>query len=183
MLRGNNPSSGLTLMELLISIIIVGVIMMGVVSSDYAIRKHSDSATNSASASINLQGYVAHILNNASLAIGNAADKGILIGAEIADVNSFCIRIASTPTWRCYTGLGAGSLYTCTKAAAGTCTAVDTGYTSLGTVSSVVPTFTLNSAVGTSQVVFGVTVTVADTSTSTGTRSLSGSLSPSAYSY
>lgn len=130
---------GITLIELIVSLSLLSIIVLGILSintmlnynnQDYGQRYFVRSAT---------QTTLNHILNNASLAIGNTAtdpygnvEQGILIGQSgVGDPNSFCIHQdvpsgssldnasvnnpASTPPnytnsrWLCYTYYGSGA--------------------------------------------------------------------------
>ena len=178
-MRPGKFNQGITLVELLIATVIVGIIMLGVVSSDYAIRKQANYAAISAIASINAQSIINHILYNASLAIGSSTDKGILIGAEIGpgvQASSFCSRkvIGPPESWVCYTVL-APSLYTCVKPSKGECSVSDTN---LGGIASMSPIFTLNNAQGSQMIRFLITVTVLDASSATGFRSIYAGITP-----
>lgn len=183
---------GITLVELLIAATVVGVIMMGVVSADYALRKQTQGSFTSAQSGLNAQVIVTHIINNAFLATGSNADQGIRIPATAAaaDKSSFCIRTddpaAPATPWVCYSILGATEhVYTCAKAAPTRCAAADTD---LGQVSGptdvtqagagVYTQFILDGAVGSQQLLFTVKVTVPDTSAPGGTRSVTASVSP-----
>jgi|GEM_PF-4341903 len=174
------PQRGVTFTELIIATAVVGIIMIGVVSSDYAIRKQSDSAFNSNLSGLNAQGMLTHVLNSAQLATGMNIDKGILIGAAgVGDAGSFCVRTVFSPAnWVCYTS-SAGRLYTCTKAAIVAGVQCSAATTNLGAINgTVTPTFTLSNTAGSQQLIFTVTLTVNDSSVAGGTRSVTGSITP-----
>ncbi len=138
----------ITLTELLISTIIIGIIMIGVVSSDYAVRKNSQNQNAGTLLTLNTRVLVNAIINNASLMSGYKNDQGY----SSTTANSFCIRqdynySVSPPVpnnspvdysddyWACYT-FSSNSLYTCIKPpgaiSASSCSAGDQGYKSLG---------------------------------------------------
>ena len=173
----------LTLTELLIATAVVGIIMMGVMSADYAIRKQSVTASSSASANLYAQSIVTNIINNAYKATGSITDKGILIdtslgGPDTVAAGSFCARTDTVPDWVCYTVIPAlnGNLYTCPKSPTpGACALSDKN---LGKIISVTPQFTLVGAVGSQQLTFTVTLTVEDQSLPSHQRSLTTSISP-----
>jgi type II secretory pathway pseudopilin PulG len=186
-------TKAITLTELIIAMSIVGVIMLGVVSSDYAVHKQSSKATSSAQASLSAQGILQKIITNAINAqgSGSVSDKGICgnsvpgvctdLPQSSPGVNDFCIRTVRSPeSWACYTPV-ASSLYYCQRSTFGSCVNTDTGYINLGTISSVSAIFTTNNASGTAQIVFSVAVTVPD---SLGTaKTMSASITPPTYSY
>ena len=170
----------ITLTELLISTTVVGIIMLGVISSDYAIRKQSDNASAGALAALNGQGMLKHIIDNAGKAVGDKSLPGINYPNDKA---WFCIRqdINKTPidfaddAWICYTVV-TGNLYNCAKQppAASPSACADTD-TLLGQVQGIDPSFSLNNNI------FSVTVTIADPTAPGGQRSWSASVSPSGH--
>ena len=138
----------LTLTELLIATTIVGIIMMGVVSSDYAVRKSFQSQSADALLSLHTRVIVNDIIKNAALASGYKNDLGI----RTLDANNFCIRQdpKNLPTpmdysddpWVCYTTVPNSALYTCAKpAGAVPPAACATSDQKLGAVVSVAPSF------------------------------------------
>ena len=178
----------ITLTELLVTAVIVVVVMMGAVSIDSNVRKSRDQSSKTSLLYLNTRAMVTHILLNASQAVGygstSAATKGILLPADMANNNSFCIDQDVSPTttnpnntvtkngddrWFCYT-FQAPNLFACTKTydgtkiyrGAGACTAADTNYNQVGTAVSVTPTFTLNRVKGSQQVIFEVTIVSRD---------------------
>ena len=178
-MRSFTNEKALTLTELIMASAVVGIVMMGVVSSDYAIRKHSDAAFNGAILSVNTQGILNHITNNAYQANGSTGNPGIVIGTggNGVSVNTFAIRINSVgPVWICYTLTG-GHLYTCSRTAAGSCSSGDTN---LGIVQSIAPNFTTNNVAGSVQMVFTVTVTSVDSAGNS--KTVSANVSPPGYS-
>lgn len=194
-----------TLTELVISTAVVGIIMLGVVSSDYAIRQKSDAAFSSASSTLGVQAMINHIIRNAAQAIGDGtgAGKGILDGAinqqpdaQVGDPNTFCIRQdlnvdgsdhnPLTPgnytddRWVCYT-VQSNSLFTCNRAAVGKCILADNGYNNLGQASAVGRLFDVQDDNGPTPqtMLFTVTVTVPDPSGNP--KSLTSSVSPAGH--
>ncbi len=125
----------ITLTELLISTIIIGIIMMGVVSSDSAVRKNAQNQNASTLLTLHTRALVNVIINNASLMSGYKNDQGYS-----PTVNGFCVRQDinintkapnNTPTdysddqWACYTAI-AFNLRGCFKAAPDSCLSSDT---------------------------------------------------------
>lgn len=162
---------GLTLAELVISTAVVGIIMVGVMSSDYAIRKHSDYAMQSSAATIKGQSIIAHVMNKAFMATGDQADPGFIV----IDADSFCIR--SGASFTCYTRTG-GSLFTCNLGGVDECELGDPGYENLGEVSSIAPQVSFDNSVGSQSMIFTFTVGVPDSSSPGGIKTSSSSVSP-----
>ncbi|OGX07836.1 MAG: hypothetical protein A2Z88_08715 [Omnitrophica WOR_2 bacterium GWA2_47_8] len=116
--------SGLTLIELIIASILMGLVMMGVISLDYAMRRTYRVSAMSADVSTRISGAMVHIFNRASLAVGMSTDLG-LWPFEDASVRGLVLRQDrnNTPgdftddTWIRYihnkSGGGAGDIYYC----------------------------------------------------------------------
>jgi prepilin-type N-terminal cleavage/methylation domain-containing protein len=110
---------GLTLVELLITTAIVGMIMLGMVSIDYALRSNEQQQTRSALVSLRTSAAMFDIVNTASQAIGDASPAAVtprcIRYANLTTDNSnyICINrdLNATPTpgdysddtWTCYT--------------------------------------------------------------------------------
>ena len=195
--------NALTLTELLMTTAIVGIIMLGVVSVDYALRKQNRSSYGSLLSLLGAQSIAQRVITEATKAVGTSADPGIVVGSQtggpgpvrITDVNTFCIRrdMKNTPTsWVCYwrsttladTVTGMVNFYTCTKSLpAGSvigqgCSSADTN---LGPVVKVVASFdkfVSTTTPGLQKLLFTVTVTVTDRSSKESIRSVTASVSP-----
>ena len=181
---------GLTLTELMITTVVIGIIMAGVLSSDIAVRRQSNAAFNNTLSSLNVQAMVERIIASATLAVGDSGNPGIVFNAN---PQNLCFRqdlnldgSAHNPItpanyaddrFACYT-VSAGSLLTCNLNAAGACVNGAGGVTTLGQVNNINSTFAPNNAQG-GQMVFTVTITVTD---GNGTRALSASVTPVQYS-
>lgn len=108
---------GVTLTEMIIATAVVGVVAVGVVSTEQALRRHNETASSSAQASAGAQSIVSHIAKNSFKAVGSnpvidtsASQKSIrLAGGNFVN----------------YTLIG-NDLYTCTGVAAAACTNADT---------------------------------------------------------
>lgn len=196
--------NALTIMELIVSTMVVGIIMMGVASSDYAIRKQTDLSYNGAQASLKVQGILNHIMNSAFYAIGTAGvDEGIVVGPSGAVANnSFCIRTSKAPdNWVCYTNVAA-HLYTCTAAAPANCASTDQDLGEVyknsyslnnvndaialpfGKNGSVRVLFEKSNTPPNQRILFTATVSVPDSSNSTtGKSTSSNSVSPTQYTF
>ncbi len=169
-------------MELIITTTVVAIVMLGVMSADYAIRSSADSSAKSTKAVLEGEALNAHIIQNAIKMTGTRSDPGFVFGLP---GNSFCLRTDMAPSWVCYTTTAA-VLYTCIKAdnvPSTACSAADTGYASLGQVfndTAVVPSFDPDDP---DQAYFSIQVDVSDRSKAAGYRRVTASISPPAYSY
>jgi hypothetical protein len=165
MMRTYSNLRAVTLVEMILATAIVGVVAMGIVSSEQALRKHGASTMESTSANVSSKEILNHVLNTASQAVGNTGDPGI-----IAASGSLSVRVNDQPpTWVSYTLVG-NSLYTC--AGTGPCTSGNTLLGQSGKTTAFNPNFTVNNSV------FSVSVSVNDADGKTLT--VSGQVSPSA---
>ena len=193
---GKFPKVGLTLTELLVAVMSISVVIMGIMSTDYAVRKNAQDASATASLNLKTHAVLNHIINNALPAVGDKDSKGIRYPG---DESWFCLRQDASATagvytddnWVCYTVVGS-ALYTCTNppasnpalnplpvpATAGPCRASDTLVEgSRGIMLSVNPDYSATSNI------FGVTVATrtnpaSSKSTSNPEVSASSSISP-----
>ena len=131
MILKNNNAQGITLTELIIAMVIVGIIMMGIVSADFAIQKFYKDSSTGAVAGFNTIAMINNISTAAFSAEGsftNPTDKGILIDTTITNgtddlgANTFCIKTNRTGVpWECYSAILDASvtpvlnLYSCTR--------------------------------------------------------------------
>ena len=157
----NNTKKGMTLTELMVSTMLVGIVMLGAISANYAILKSRREATDSASLAMQTSAIILNITRNASNAVGDANNPGMVMVTIGSD---FCFRqdIPVTPgdyaddTWKCYTRISE-KIYMCERTSAegsGLCIATDHV---LGTVFSFNPTITTNEA--TSEMLFSIEIT------------------------
>ena len=149
---------GITLTELLIATIVVGIIMLGVASSDFAVRKNTKNQSAGALLTLNTRSIIEHISKNASMATGMKNDQGFynVTGAAVAAGN-FCIRQDidisgnflntsgdyNDDNWKCYT-VAANNITTCIKSTANkanACINTDNKYASLGALTTATPSF------------------------------------------
>ena len=124
---------GLTLTELLIATGMIGVVMLGMVSVDYATRKSQITSSRSTHLAMRLGAMMIHITRNCSLAIGDNANSGIrILDTGPVDSRYLCVRqdLAGSPdnygddTWMCYTKRSNGNIYWCTPGTWIACPAV-----------------------------------------------------------
>ena len=113
MRRLNNPL-GLSLVELLITTSIVGMIMAGIVSIDYALRTNERQQTRTSLVALRTSAAMFDITTEASQAIGDVSTQCIRVAPGITtdNTNYICIYQSPTPTgtgddnWVCYTRRG-----------------------------------------------------------------------------
>jgi Tfp pilus assembly protein PilV len=120
-------TKGLSLVELLIATSIVGMIMLGMVSIDYALRANERQQTRTALIALKTSTELADITNTASQATGDIATRCIQRASNMSANNNnyICIYRDATPTptpadtsddtWTCYTRRGT-NLHKCTFA-------------------------------------------------------------------
>lgn len=174
-----SDKNAITLSELLIATVIVGIIMLGVVSADFAIQKFYKDSSTGAVTGFNTIAMINNINNAAFNAVGSitpVADKGILIdtsitgGLDSVAANTFCFRTTQNPPWQCYSGLLDASnvlnLYSCSKNSASSCATTDT---KLAPITSVQASFTVVTTAGSQRCLFTVTLQVPDTNNTTKT--------------
>lgn len=126
---------GLTLAELLITTIIIGVVMVGMVSVDFAIRSNDQQQSRTSIATLRTSATLQEIVSTISQGFGDAASRCVQIGSITADsTNYICIyRDFGTPAdysddvWHCFTRHGT-NLHKCTRTLAdgkGSCVNTD----------------------------------------------------------
>lgn len=99
----------MTLTELLVASILIGIILVGAVSIDYAIRRSRNTISASILIATQISAAMKQITRDAVLAVGDITDPGIVFDATGDDTN-ICFRLdtPSTPgdynddTWTCY---------------------------------------------------------------------------------
>lgn len=125
----------LTLSELLVSAALIGIVMMGVMGFNYAMKAIEDTSSKASRSAIRAAAALAMLKKDTERAIGDVTDKGIRYGTNGSGVNSICFRYecaSSTPAdysddcWFCYwrtgttltkcqaTGVGVVPIYTAT---------------------------------------------------------------------
>jgi prepilin-type N-terminal cleavage/methylation domain-containing protein len=167
---------GLTLTELIVATSLVGIILLAIVSTDYALRNQYKAMSTSGISGLSASAVLNHIMGNAVQAVGSvtpdASQTGVLIGPTGAlGANTFCIRRpvaagTSDPLiWTCYSTVtvsGKNYMYNCTPTPAGDCSTASVGYQNLGEITGVTAGFTQNPGAGSQQMVFTSQVTVPD---------------------
>lgn|SRR3989338_2533831 len=69
--------TGVTLTELIVSVMIVGVMMLGIVAIEFAMRRSHRTTSDDAELSMRMAAAMTHISNNVVYATGNRGDLGI----------------------------------------------------------------------------------------------------------
>jgi prepilin-type N-terminal cleavage/methylation domain-containing protein len=127
--------NGLTLAELLVTTMIIGVIMIGMVSVDYAIRTNDQEQSRSSIATLRTSATLQDIVATATQASGDAATRCVQMANLTTDATNYiCIyRDFGTPSvftddsWTCYTR-HVNNLHKCTRtivSGKGTCATTD----------------------------------------------------------
>lgn len=121
-MRMHLNQNGLTLAELFVSTVIIGIIMMGVVSVDFALRSTEQQQSRSSIVSIRTSAVLEDIVKTASQAYGDAASQCIQLGNITTNsTNYICVyRDYGSPSdysddnWQCYTRIGT-DIHKCTR--------------------------------------------------------------------
>lgn len=89
-----SSKKAITLTELIVATIIIGIIMLGVSSVDYVIRKSKVTTSKSAQIATQAASMMNHITRSVSLAIGDKNNPGIEIwrGIGTDNITNLCIR-------------------------------------------------------------------------------------------
>jgi len=97
-MKKNFSKTAFTLLELIVSLSLIGIILLGIISINTVLNYNNQDYGQRYLVKSETQTTLNHILNNASLAVGNTVvdpygniEQGILIGAAVGDANSFCI--------------------------------------------------------------------------------------------
>jgi len=112
-MKKNTFKTAFTLVELIIATVLVVIVFLGIFSISSVLSNNNQDYGQKYLVKSETQTTLNHILNDASQAIGTATtdvsnnliDQGILLGADLGDPNSFCIRQNTTgvDVWLCYT--------------------------------------------------------------------------------
>lgn len=93
-----NNLKGVTLTELLVSTILIGIVMVGVVGFNLLIKNFQDSSNKGTSIAIKAASALSFLRKDAGLAVGNALDSGVLtfFDTPSAPRSTICFRHDST---------------------------------------------------------------------------------------
>jgi len=102
--------SGITLTELLVASILIGIVMLGVASFSSSIRQLHNSTNKSAILAMRMNTAMTHLVKDAMLAVGDAGNPGVYSWTDDDDQNSLCFRHDTSQTpedytddvWTCY---------------------------------------------------------------------------------
>lgn len=70
---------GITLTELLVAGILIGIVMLGVISVSFAIKKMQETTNKAALLAMRATGVVTHMTKNVAMAVGYQDDPGIVV--------------------------------------------------------------------------------------------------------
>jgi len=95
-MQTNRNQNGLTLVELLIATVMMGIVMLGVVAIDYTIRRTQKVSSESSEVEARATAAMVHILRNGLLATGYKGNEGIrpvnIDTSALGENDSICIR-------------------------------------------------------------------------------------------
>jgi len=96
----NLKNTSLTLTELLIATIILGIVMLGIAAVDFSFRQSQKGTSQNALVAMRTSAIMLHITKNAELATGNRSTPGATSGINIPSADTLWIRLenpAQTP--------------------------------------------------------------------------------------
>ena len=101
---------GITLTELLVACVMIGILMIGTASFSLAIQRLQSSTNRSTILAMKMKAAMAEIDQDAVLAVGHATNPGVYAWTNSQDTNSICFRqdLPNTPwdytddSWICY---------------------------------------------------------------------------------
>ena len=101
--------SAITLIELLIASVLVGIVTLGLIAAEEAVRVSRQSSHRDSQVSAQLQAAMLKLTNDASLTVGDAVDTGIFVDTldlgRGKDLLSPCKRRSNTYSddiWHCW---------------------------------------------------------------------------------
>ena len=120
----HQQNQAMTLTELLVSTALISIVMVGVVSVDYAIRNSQQKISKSALTAMRTSATMLDIMKNAALATGDITNPGVLqvaqgvcIRQDVSDPNVY-----TDDTWVCYTSNpSANDVRKCNRTSSGPC--------------------------------------------------------------
>lgn len=122
-----SSQSGITLAELLITSVMVGMVMVGVLSVEYALRNMQKSSINNSQISMDASSVMLSITRDAMLMVGDASNPGYR--HDLSETTWICFRQDDdgTPSnygddaWACYSRDGNNMLSRCVQASPQAC--------------------------------------------------------------
>lgn len=123
----SKKKNGMTLTELLMASVLVGIVMLGVASFSVSLNQFQNSTDKSTLIAMKTKAAMARINRDALLAVGDATDPGVYSWTNGSNRNSICFRhdLANTPadysddTWTCYFHGNSFNVTRCVDPAAG----------------------------------------------------------------
>ncbi len=117
---------GITLIELLVSVVIISIMMGGIFAASQAVLNIDRGETARSAVFIRAQSIVSTIESDAINAEGMGT--GTSSGVWFNNPTDFCFRNdpAGVNPWACYSRLAGNVLYRCLRATTGACTTFDT---------------------------------------------------------
>ena len=76
----SSKRKGITLTELLVASILIGIVMVGVIAVSFAIKKMQETTNKSALLAMRATAVITHMTKNVALAVGYQDDPGIVVG-------------------------------------------------------------------------------------------------------
>lgn len=76
----SSKRKGITLTELLVASILIGIVMVGVIAVSFAIKKMQETTNKSALLAMRMTAVITHMTKNVALAVGYQDDPGIVVG-------------------------------------------------------------------------------------------------------
>ena len=144
----------MTLTELLVSTALIGIVMLGVVSVEYASKRAQENISRKSIVTARVSSMILHIVKNAALTGGDVTNVGIQTGGT-GNSSYSCFRqdIPQTPgdysddTWVCYTLRTTNVLYTCNNQPSPTfCADANPTIRTLGSATAFTVTYTPDSS-------------------------------------
>ena len=112
-------------MELLIATLLLGIVMVGIASVDYAANQVQLKSSRSAILAMRTSATLLDISKNAGPVMGDQNNSGVSGNCFRQDLNATPTpSIYTDDSWICYT-IVSNAVYKCTRASAGACTSAD----------------------------------------------------------
>ncbi len=155
----------MTLTELLVSSVLIGIVMLGVVSVEYASKRAQENISRRSIATARVSSMMLHMAKNAALTVGDVTNIGIQTGGT-GNSSYSCFRqdVPQTPdvysddTWVCYTLRTTNVLYTCNNQPSPTfCADTNTTIRTLGSATAFTVTYTPSSSTQDNKVTISLT--------------------------
>jgi len=143
----HKQKTALTLIELLVATIILGIIMLGIAGIDIAMRQSSTGASRNALVAMQTSAIMLHMTKNAAQAHGNATDPGIAVAASALWLRQDTAQTPDNPAddeWFCYDINGSQLRFCPVANASSGCNAATGPITNLGAIATFEPDFIID---------------------------------------